>query len=94
MSGSSHPSLFWSEAELMKTKLWGDSSDEINANISSNNNNNNNNNSSGISANNNKTEDNACDEEGIANGIRAIEIRLENELEEQEKLWPDPDNLA
>lgn len=44
----------------------------------------------------NKTqnEDDTCDEEGIANGIREIEIRFENELEEHEKLWPDPENLA
>lgn len=61
----------------------------------SNNNNNNNGNNSNTRKNLSKTnEDEICDEEGIANGIREIEIRFENELEEQEKLWPDPENLT
>lgn len=34
------------------------------------------------------SKDDTFDEEGIANGIREIEMRFENELDEQEKLWP------
>lgn len=35
----------------------------------------------------NKKESVNLDEEGIVNGIREIERRFENELDEQEKLW-------
>ncbi|XP_063698478.1 roquin-1 [Culicoides brevitarsis] len=76
------------------------SNNNSSSNSSTGNNNNssssksNGNNVSCNNVNNNNNDDDSCDEEGIANGIREIEIRFENELEEQEKLWPDPENLA
>lgn len=79
---TSSSSLFWNETDLMRN--------------GNNNNKNNNNiiNHKNINKIKTQNEDDTCDEEGIANGIREIEIRFENELEEQEKLWPDPENLA